>query len=67
MKQNQELIESLVKLYWDLPQDDEELMVRRVAVLVEMHMRLLEENGIEISRESLLSSIKDSGSFKKIA
>jgi len=67
MNQNHDFIESLMELYKDVPQQDAELAARRVAVLVELYLKSLEENKVAITRESLLAAFMDKNYFKKIA
>lgn len=56
---NHDLIEALVECYEEIPQPDQYLAVREIAVIIEVELRKLEESGELITRETLLINLKD--------
>ncbi len=58
---DQEFIEALLGLYERHPQEDPARAAHQVALLVESHLRKLEEAGPRINRGSLRKSFQDSG------
>ena len=57
---NHDLIEALIELYKEIPQEDADSAARRLAVLIERHMAHMEQKNEEIDRPSLLEAIKAS-------
>lgn len=57
---NHNFIETLIKLYEELPESNPSLAASRVAVLIDMELEKLERAGIPLSRENLIKSIQES-------
>jgi hypothetical protein len=55
---NYDFINTLLELYATVPADSAEAAARRVAVLVEMEIRDLENSGEAITQETLLRAFK---------